>query len=159
MHNSPATPASVLTGGIVARHSEMSVPALAVSSALPEMSCPSLRAHARLGVEGGAGLLSAENGFKDGGMEQPPTANDSKTVHEAATFGRRFLKSTVSSRRLSSCTIAFEVLRNCIDPGPVPLWFADGVATETVCFGLPKPRAARFDNGSLDVNRRQRVKA
>lgn len=79
MHASPATPTFVLTGGIVARHSEMSDCARAVSSRLPETSCPSLRAQARLGVEAGAVCVSTEeNGFKDWGMAQPPNANDRK---------------------------------------------------------------------------------
>ena len=80
MHASPATPTSVLTGGIAARHSEMSDCARAVSSGLPEMSCPSSRAQARLGVEGDAARVSpADNGFKDGGIAQPPNANDRNT--------------------------------------------------------------------------------
>ena len=33
---------------------------------------------------------------------------------------------------LSSCTIAFDIFRNCIDAGPIPFGLAHSVATQTV---------------------------
>src|SRR3954454_8812071 len=80
MHFSPATPASVLIGGIAARHSEMSARARAVSSGLSEISWPSLRAHARLEEEAGAWLLPVAIGFSDCGSSQPHKASGSKTI-------------------------------------------------------------------------------
>ena len=63
------------------------------------------------------------------------------------------------SRRLSSCTIAFEVFRNRVHAGPKPFGFTHGVATQTVGFVLSKPRTAPFDNRLLEVKIRQWVKA
>ena len=70
-----------------------------------------------------------------------------------------FLKASARRHDLASCAVAFKILWKGIDTGPIALRFADGVAAETVCFGLSKPRATRFNNGPLDVNRRQWVEA
>src|SRR4051812_33594083 len=84
MQASPATPAVVLTGGAVAPHSSMSLPARAVNSALPEISCPSLRAQARLdvfGAEAADEVFSVgESGFKDAGTAHAPNANKRQTI-------------------------------------------------------------------------------
>ena len=68
------------------------------------MSCPSLRAQAKLGADVGAVWVSTvENGFKDGGTAQPPNANDSKTG------ARIFLRMLQSCQHTCIPNIAIDV--------------------------------------------------